>query len=308
MGGPTAIDSILRMPEARAVQMDIDVSGGYLIPPMQFVDTLIQAIDDKVFIRQRATVHQVVGSHSMGMPSLDADPANPVWTSELGTGDEDSSMAFGRRELVPKPLAKMIKISKKAIRARASIEALVKERLAYKFGITEENAFLNGSGVNQPLGLFTPSNDGIPTSRDVATGSSTNITGDALIDARYGVKDGYGEKGEWVLGRTGLKLVRKLKSSDNQYLWQPGLHGGNPSTILDRPYHLSEFSPDTWTTGLYVGLFGDLSYYHIADSLEMTFERLVELFALTNQNAYIGRLEADGMPVLAEAFVRLKTN
>ncbi len=33
---------------------------------------------------------------------------------------------------------------------------------------------------------------------------------------------------------------------------------------------------------------------------------LVELYAATNQNGYIARAEVDGMPVLEEAFARLK--
>jgi len=35
-------------------------------------------------------------------------------------------------------------------------------------------------------------------------------------------------------------------------------------------------------------------------------QRLVELYAATNQVGFVGRLESDGMPVLAEAFVRVK--
>ncbi len=68
----------------------------------------------------------------------------------------------------------------------------------------------------------------------------------------------------------------------------------------------SEYAPNTFTTGLYVGLLGDLSYYWIADALSMTVQRLEELYAATNQVGFIGRLETDGMPVLEEAFVRVK--
>ena len=35
-------------------------------------------------------------------------------------------------------------------------------------------------------------------------------------------------------------------------------------------------------------------------------QRLVELYAETNQTGFIGRVETDGMPVLAEAFARVK--
>ena len=76
--------------------------------------------------------------------------------------------------------------------------------------------------------------------------------------------------------------------------------------LLGRPMVMSEYAPNTFTTGLYVGMFADFSHYWIADSLALQIRRLNELFALTNQIGIIGRLESDGMPVLAEAFARVK--
>jgi hypothetical protein len=40
--------------------------------------------------------------------------------------------------------------------------------------------------------------------------------------------------------------------------------------------------------------------------LSLQFQRLIELYAATNQVGYIGRLESDGMPLLEEAFARVK--
>jgi HK97 family phage major capsid protein len=71
------------------------------------------------------------------------------------------------------------------------------------------------------------------------------------------------------------------------------------------PVLVSEYAPNTFTTGLYLGLIGDLSYYWIADNMSMQIQRLVELGALTNQDYFIGRMKLDGMPVLEKAFVRV---
>ncbi len=81
--------------EYRALQMDDDEAGGYIVAPERFVASLIQAIDDQVYIRQWATVQQVGRAQSLGVPSLDADPADSDWTSEIATGSEDSTMDFG---------------------------------------------------------------------------------------------------------------------------------------------------------------------------------------------------------------------
>jgi HK97 family phage major capsid protein len=294
--------------DRRALEVTDSTEGGYLQPPQQFIAQLIKNIDDAVFIRGLATTFSVPMAESLGAPSLDADPADPIWTSELGTGDEDSAMAFGKRELRPHPLAKRIKVSNTLMRKAAiGPEALVRARLAYKHGTTQENAFLNGDGVAKPLGVFTASADGISTARDVSTGNlDTSIQADGLIEAKYTLKGGYWAMARWLFHRTAVKQIAKLKDGDGQYIWQPGLQMGQPDRILAVPFLVSEFAPSTFTTGLYVGILGDFRHYWIADALSMTIQRLVELYAETNQTGFISRLECDGMPVLEEAFVRVK--
>jgi HK97 family phage major capsid protein len=291
--------------ETRALQMGSGPDGGYLVAPTQWIDKLIQKKDDQVFLRQWATKETISGAHSLGYPSLDTDVSDSDWTSELGTGSEDSSMKFGSREFKTNPLAKRIKISKTAMR-NSSIEEKVLSRLAYKFAVTEEKAFLTGSGHNRPLGVFTASSDGISTTQDMATGNTTTAIGaDNLFRVKYKLKGQYHPNAKWVFHRDAVLAIQLLKDSNNQYLWQPGLQAGVPDRILGIPFHMSEFAPNTFTTGLYVGILGDFSFYNIVDSLDMEIQRLTELYAESNQVGFIGRAETDGMPVLEEAFVRV---
>jgi len=293
--------------EVRALQADSETVGGYLVTPMQFVDRLIQAVDNMVYMRQWATVFPVPTADSLGAPSLDTDPADPAWTSELLIGSEDSSMAFGRRELSPHPLAKYIKISRKLLRMVPDVEGLVRERLGYKFAVVMENAYLNGTGNQQPLGVFVASNDGISTSRDASTGNTTTeIRFDGLIEAKYTLKPQYWPRARWMFHRDGVKMIAKLKDGNGQYLWRESVRVGEPDRVLGFPVFMSEYAPNTFTAALYVGILGDFSHYWIADALNMEMQRLVELYAATNQVGFIGRRESDGMPVLEEAFVRVK--
>jgi HK97 family phage major capsid protein len=293
--------------EQRALQADSSTIGGYLVMPQQMVDGLIKALDNDVLIRAKATKYQVPAAASLGVPSLDTDPADANWTTELGVGSEDSSMAFGKRELRPHPLAKLIKVSNKLLRQVPSVESLVTSRLAYKFAVTQEAAFMTGSGAGQPLGVFTASSQGISTGRDVSTGNATTaFTVDGLINVKYSVKAQYQRSGEWIFHRDAVKMLAKLKDGEGQYLWQPSKTEADPDMLLGRPVNMSEYAPNTFTTGLYVGIFGDFSYYWIADALDMQIQRLVELYAATNQTGMIGRMETDGMPVLEEAFARVK--
>src|SRR5574343_834705 len=120
--------------------------------PQTSLNTLIKAVDDETFIRRFATVLSVGGAESLGAPSLDADPADADWTGEITSVGEDSTMAFGKRELVPTMLTKLVKVSMKLVNRVPDVETLVANRLGYKFAISQEKAYLTGSGAGQPLG------------------------------------------------------------------------------------------------------------------------------------------------------------
>ena len=293
--------------ELRALQSDSDTAGGYMVSSEQFVNTLIKAIDNKVFVRGLATKFQVPTAQSLGAASLENNPADAAWTAEILTGDEDSTMSFGKRELTPHPLAKRIKISKKLLRQLGGAEALVRDRLAYKFAVSEEQAFMTGSGSNQPLGVFTASANGISTSRDVSTGNSTTaMTLDGLTRAKYSLKQDYLAGSQWVFHRDAILQLALIKDGNGNYIWRESVRVGEPDRLLNIPTNMSEYAPNTFTTGLYVGLLGDFSYYWVADALNMQIQVLNELYAETNQVGYIGRMEVDAMPVLGEAFARVK--
>lgn len=321
-GGGPVLTPELRT-ELRALQMDLDISGGFLVTPQQFAAKLIAIVDDLVWIRQLGTVITLTNATTLGVPSRDVDIADSDWTSELSTGNEDVALAFGKRELQPHPLAKRIKVSNKLLRAGAlDVEQIVRDRLGYKFAITQEKAFLNGDGVQKPLGLFqaAPGN-GISTARDIQTGLSTGFTADGLINAKYFLKPQYWQNARWVFHRFSIQRIRQLKDTNGQYLWNPSgigqasltvdAKGGlnlSSDLILGLPFVASEYAPNTYTTGQYVGILGDFSFYWIVEALGMQMQRLVELYAQSNQTGYIARAEIDGMPVLEEPFVRLITN
>jgi HK97 family phage major capsid protein len=300
--------------ELRNLQMDLDTAGGFLVTPQQFAAELIAIVDNQVFIRQLATIMTLTSATTLGVPTRDVDIADSDWTSELTTGNEDTVLAFGKRELQPHPLAKRIRISNKLLRAGAlDAESIVRDRLAYKFGVTQEKAFLLGTGAQQPLGVMVPTTNGsgISTARDIVTGSATNYTADGLINAKYFLKPQYWPNARWAFHRFGIQRIRQLKDTNGQYLWNPSgigqasLEVGVGDAILGLPYFISEYMPSTFTTGLYTGILGDFSFYWIVDALSMQLQRLVELYAATNQTGYIARAEVDGAPVLEEPFVRI---
>jgi HK97 family phage major capsid protein len=296
--------------ERRDLQSGLDPSGGYLTPPATFVARLLMAVDNVLYFRQPgwATVFPVLSGDSLGQVSLDADPDDGEWTSEIKTITFDSSMAFGKRELKTNPLRKGIKVSRKMLRMRPDVENMIIERFRVKFGVTLEKAYMTGNGVGQPLGVFTPSAMGISTNRDVSTdNTSTAVTFDGLTNAKYALKPQYWPTAKWLFHRDVTKQIAKIKNSVNgDYIWRESVRAGEPDRLLNLPHFMSEYAPSTMTAGLYVGILGDFSYVHIADSLEMEFQRLIEKYAETAQIGFYAGLETDAMPVLEEAFVRVK--
>jgi len=299
--------STLSPEEQRALSAGVAAQGGYTIPQEEFIAELIKTMDNQTIIRGLARKFQVAQAQSLGAPTLAADPADPDWTSELAVGSEDSTMAVGRREMHPWPIAKYIKVSDKLLRASPlGMEGIVRDRLAYKVAVAHSTAFNTGDGINKPLGLFTADANGISTARNVDVSTSNAIDPDKLITARYTLRAGYYPNARWLLHRTVLAKIRSLKlGSGLTYVWQPGLAQGAPNTLLDFPYSVDEYSPAYAAgSGVNLALLGNFDYYWIVDSLDVRLQRLDELFALTNQVGFIVRAETDAQPVLEDAFVR----
>ena len=291
-----------------ALQQDNPTQAGYLVAPEKFVSELIKELADATFMRQKARVLPPLrGAQSLGYPTRTAGMSSFAWGTELQAPAADATLAFGKREFKPRPGTSEILISKTLARNVSNIDALIRAEIAEEVGAELEKAYMVGLGVNSPLGLFVADVDGINVDRDVATGNTaTEVKVDGLIEAKYLVKEKYQAACEWIFHRTIIKQIAKLKNSDGQYIWQPSVILGTPDLLLGKPVNMTEYAPNTPTTGLYVGLYGDLKNYWIVDALGMEIQVLAELYARTNQIDYLCRIETDGAPIMPAAFSRVK--
>jgi HK97 family phage major capsid protein len=294
--------------EQRALSAGNDAQAGYLTVSNRMLDGLIKNVDNAVFMRRLSTVIRLTDAQSLGSVTLTSDPAAPSWTGENDAVTYDDDLAFGKRELWPRMLQKGIKISRRLLQLAPSAENLVVERFSYKFAVTQESTFMTGTGSGQPLGIFTASTNGVSTGRDVSTDNTTTaITADNLRNVKYTLKDQYRPDAVWIFHRDAVKMISKLKDGEGQYLWQPGITANDPDSLLGAPVYSSEYAPNTFTTGLYVGMYCVPRHYWIAEvSSAFELQRLNEKYAETNQIAFIMRMWLDGAPVLEEAFVRVK--
>ena len=291
-----------------ALQQDNATQAGYLVAPEKFVSELIKEIDNALFFRQLAKVlPPLQGAKSLGYPKRTSRITRAAWGTELSTPTTDSTLAFGKREFKPNPASAEILVSKTLIKNAPNVEQIVRDEMAFMYGELQEIAYMTGDGANKPLGVFTASPDGISTGRDFATGNTaTAITFDGLYEAKFGIKQQYQSKLQWIFHRDAVKMIAKIKDGDGQYIWQPSVVLDQADRLLGRAVNMSEYAPNTFTSGLYAGILGDFSNYWIVDSLSMEIQVLTELYARTNQVDYLARLETDGMPVLEESFARVK--
>ena len=121
-----------------------------------------------------------------------------------------------------------------------------------------------------------------------------------MIDLFYSLKAPYRKRAVWILNDSTVKAIRKLKDSTGNYLWQPSLTAGQPDTILGRPVFTSAYMPAI-AAGAKTILFGDFSFYWIADRQGRTFKKLSELYATTDQTGFVATQRVDGKLILREA-------
>ena len=284
--------------EKKALSSRVDEEGGYIVSE-DFRGTLFTKLRDIVQFRRYATVIQTKKG-TVGMPTFDYE-GGAEWIEENGKfGEENFTDVFGKKFFTPHKLGRIFRVPIELIEdADFDVEQLLTDHFAMRFGEIEENAFINGDGVNKPTGLLT-----IADQMNQVNASGTGvagISGDDFIKAQYGVKSVYRGRGVWLLHRDVLAAARMLKTNDGAYLWQPSLQLGEPATILGRPTIESEYMPQAQAGG--VGLvYGDLSYYWIVDRTNVSVQRLTEKYAEYDQVGVKLRKHTDGAPTLAECF------
>lgn len=302
-----------RAAEARlastGMSSDNEERGGYFIASESFMSEIIKQVDDAVFVQALARVIMMPPGRALGVRTRRSRASTFAWAGENTdiTPTRDTSLKYGKRYLIPNYLQGSTVISRDLLRNVPSAEGMVIEEIGVDLNYKLEPAFLTGDGNQKPLGLLTPSNDGIPTSQDyTSTGLVSTFTFDDFSNIKYSLKNKYRGKANWMLHRNVLAATAILKDGMGQYLWQPSRQINTPDVILGSPVTETEWMPSAVSSGLYFALFGDFSYYWIVYEMGMEMQRLVETQAKTNEVEYMFRLKLDAQPVLAEAFVRGK--
>ena len=276
-----------------ALQVGTDSEGGYLAPD-EYQRTLIQALEDQNIFRKLAHVIST-GSGERKIPIV-ASKGTAAWIDEEAQYPE-SDDAFGMVSIGAYKLATMIKVSEELLNDSVfDVPAYIAKEFARRIGAAEEEAFFTGDGKGKPTGILAA------TGAEVGvTAAGTNvITMDEVMDLFYSLRAPYRRNAVFIMNDSSVKALRKLKTQNGDYIWQPSVQVGEPDKLLGRPIYTSSYMPvlEAGAKGI---LFGDLGYYWVADRQGRSFKRLNELYAPTGQVGFLSSERVDGKLILPEA-------
>jgi HK97 family phage major capsid protein len=241
-----------RETEVKSLNGVTPVDGGFAVPRQ--IDAAIASRLAK--ISPIRSIAQVVQTGTAGYRKLIATTGVASgWVSEAAPRPETGTPQFAEiappsGDLYANPAASQMMLDDVGF----DLEAWLANEVANEFARAEGAAFVKGTGVNQPEGFLTGSKataeDSVRafgTLQYIGTGSATGLGAaldTKLIDLIHSLRAGHRQGAVFAMNSTTLAAVRKLKTADGAFLWQPGMVEGQPNRLLGYPVIEAEDMPD----------------------------------------------------------------
>jgi HK97 family phage major capsid protein len=263
--------------ELKAMMGTSDAAGGYAVPEEidEAIDRALTAISP---IRAIANVVKVGSAGYRKLVTTGGTPSG--WVSEDAARTETGTPNFTEiappfGELYANPAASQAMLDDAAF----DVEAWLAQEIATEFARAEGAAFVGGIGVNKPKGfLAAPTSaqvDGVRpfgTLQTIASGTAGAFPvaspQDKLIDLVQALRPPYRQGAVFVMNSATAARIRKFKTSDGAFLWQPGLVAGQPDTLLGYPLVEAEDMPDVAADSLSIAFGNFRAGYLIAERSE----------------------------------------
>ena len=259
--------------EIKSITAGVPGDGGYAVP-RQIDVAIARQLTEISPIRAIAQVVQTGSADYRKLVTLGGTASG--WVSESAGRPETATPNFSEiapptGELYANPAASQAMLDD----AGFDLESWLASEIGQEFARAEGAAFINGSGVNQPRGfLAAPMTEEFDEDRPFGT-LQYIVSGDAggfgaepdamLIDLVHSLKAGHRQGASFVMNSATLAEVRKLKTANGAFLWQPGMVDGQPDRLLGYPVVEAEDMPDI-AAGTYPIAFGNFRHgYLIAE-------------------------------------------
>ena len=269
--------------ETRAVQTvtSTGAAGGFALPEIIAAAIARLSVDISP-IRQIATV-RTVGSPDY-KELFDVNGAAFEWVGEAGTRSQTNTPDLA--EVAPtfgmasaRPQASEESLDDLFFNVEEWLTMSAAEAIAQGEGV----AFVSGNGTSRPTGFLagpTPvstadASRAFGTLQYVASGQAAAMPTslDVIYDLVYSLRARYRQNARFVSSKMLLSALRKYKSTDNQYLWQPAVSANQPATFMGYGITEAEDMPVVGA-GAFPLAFGDFREgYLIADRVGMRITR-----------------------------------
>ncbi|AYA64785.1 phage major capsid protein [Alteromonas sp. RKMC-009] len=260
----TEVRNFVMSGESRSLSAAVDASGGYTVIPALDKEIYKLLRDQSVF-RQNATVKTISTQTFEKLVSVGGTTA--TWAAESDDRNETSTSQLEKVTWSLNALYAYPMTTEELLDwSDFDVSGWLTSEVADESGQKEEAAFWNGDGVKKPTGLLTytttAENDAVRafgTIQEIET-ASTAIASDDLITLAHTLKKGYRGSAKFFMNDATQEKIRKLKTSDNDYLWRAGLMEGQANTLLGKVVETAEQIPDDYI------VYGDLAKaYYITD-------------------------------------------
>lgn len=239
-------------------------SGGYLVPT-EFRAQLVEDIKDLPVMRNLVTVIPMA-TDSLELPTLASD-VKTSWGSE-NTAISTTTARFGTLTFAPYRLNTMMYTSRELVADSAiAIVPLITRLFTQAIGRAEDTAIIAGTGSGQPTGIFKSGN---------TYGGFSNLSGtDADLATKikklpFKLGTAYRRNARWVMNSAAIAHIASLKDSQGNFLYKEGIEGQTPAKLAGYPVvEQNDMAAETL-------LFGDLSYYYLADREQVSVETTTE--------------------------------
>jgi HK97 family phage major capsid protein len=251
--------------EEKALSAGSNADGGYLVPPETeaAVNSALKAISP---MRAISGIRQV--SASVYNRPFSTTGVGTGWVAETASRTQTATptlanLQFPTMELYAMPAASQTLLDDTIV----NIDEWLAEEVRIAFAEQEGTAFVSGDGSNKPKGFLsydTVANASWAWGKIgfVASGAAgafpSTDAGDKILDLVYAAKAPYRANGTFMMSRTTVAAVRKLKDGDGNYLWQPANAPGEWPSLLGYPVAESEDMPDIGADATAIA-FGDFS-------------------------------------------------
>lgn len=293
--------------ERRSLSSTSDVDGGFLVPTTFESEIITLAFNDAE-IRPLCNVAPT-GRDTVQLAAL----SKPVvaWGTRNLAIDAQTLQAGGERIEIFDLKALTLIANNTLDDSLSDVWAEIRDMFSMAVAEAEDNAFSVGPGNAMPQGFLADARvqtNFIPSGVAGGINDGSNNGVDALITMLQSLKKAYRRNSTWALNSTTEGLVRQLKDSNGQYLWQPPVQPGNPAILLGRPLINPEDMPDVAANSFSIALGDFRKGYKIRDRSGLTVQRLSEKYADYDQTGFIIKKRLGGQVTLPEAFVLLKTS